>query len=60
MLYRSNTVTHKIQSNSIFDFTIDIDRAMISIARNKAVGYDLIPGEMYKDLNARGTEIQTH
>ena len=26
---------------------------MISIARNKAVGYDLIPGEMYKDLNAR-------
>ena len=45
-LYRSNTVTHKIQSNSIFDFIVDIDRAMISIARNKAVGYDLIPGEM--------------
>ena len=26
---------------------------MISIDRNKTVGYDLFPGEMYKDLNAR-------
>ena len=44
---------HKLKNNSIFDFTVEIDRAAESIARNKAVGFDLIPGEMYKDTETR-------
>ena len=44
----------KINNNGIFDYTINIDEAIRRIAINKAVGWDYIPGEMYKiDQNSK-------
>ena len=44
----------KINNNGIFDYTISIDEAIKRIATNKAVGWDYIPGEMYKiDKNSK-------
>ena len=48
-IYQSESGDYKIRNNGIFDFKIDIDRAIESIAKNKAVGHDLIPGELFKD-----------
>ena len=52
-IYRKEIWQCEISNNFIFDFTVDADKANESIARNKAVGYDLISGEMYKDLLTR-------
>ena len=52
-IYSTEMEPHKITNNSIFNFAVEIDRAVESIARNKAVGFDLIPGEMYKDTATR-------
>ena len=48
-IYKSEPRVCKIHNYKIFDFNIDIDRAINTVAKNKAVGYDLIPGELYKD-----------
>ena len=57
-IYKAEIEEYKITNNSIFDFTVDIDRAIESIAKNKAVGFDLIPGEMYKNEELR-EELKT-
>ena len=48
-IYKSEAWAKSIWGNNIFNFNIDIDRAINSIAKNKAVGYDFIPGELYKN-----------
>ena len=43
----------KIEPNGIFNYIVDIDRAMDKIATKKATGIDHIPGEVTKDKESR-------
>ena len=47
-VFQDNLPTAEITYNGIFDYTINIDEAIRNIAINKAVGWDYIPGEIFK------------
>ena len=62
-LYKCNPKKIEIRYNNIWDFRMNIDRAIDFIATNKAWGIDSIPGEFYKTSEARNeikNRISTH
>ena len=47
-IFNWDTKPAQIRNNGIFEYRIELDKAFERIARNKAVGYDNIPGEIFK------------
>ena len=57
-----NTKTN-IRFNGNIDYRLEIERAINSVATNKASGIDNIPGELYRNRDARQLikdKIETH
>ena len=46
--FNDNVTIGVIKNNGTFDYTIKINEAIERLATNKAVGWDYIPGELYK------------
>ena len=47
-IFNWDTKPAQIRNNGIFEYRIELDKAFERIARNKAVGYDNIPGEIFQ------------
>ena len=52
-LFEDTPQYSNIESNGKFDYFVDIERAIGSIAMNKASGLDLIPGDLVKNTEMR-------
>ena len=52
-LFEDTPQYSNIESNGKFDYFVDIERAIGSIAMNKASGLDLIPGDLFKNTEMR-------
>ena len=46
--FNDNVTIGEIENNGTFDYTIKINEAIERLATNKTVGWDYIPGELYK------------